>query len=238
MDREEGLALLAGRGWLRAAGPEVAARLLALARWRRFMPGEALTQGGEARDDLVGIAEGTVAFTSALGVPETPVTHMSPAVAWMGYGPALLGRERVVTAEARTVVWAASIPGGRVRALMDQGAVDRRHAMLLLAEYGDLGAVIAADLLIRDSRTRCAAVLARFAGLRTPLAGIVPDSLVPVTQGELAAACNLSRNVTGAILRDWAAAGIVATGYGGIAIHDPAGLLRIAGGPIGVPGRG
>jgi CRP-like cAMP-binding protein len=235
MQLAEGLEVLASRGWLAEVGRETAARLFPLARWRRFGPGDILTLGGEERDDLIGLARGTVAFTSALGLPETPVMHMAQAVFWMGYGPTLRGRERVIMAEARTEVWAASFPGGRIRSMLDAGTLDWRPFMALMAEYGDISAVIAADLLIRDSKARCAAVLARFAGLRSPLPGSDPVTVVPVTQGELAAACNLSRNATAALLRGWAAEGIVEIGYAAIRIGDPAALVRLAGGGAAAP---
>jgi CRP-like cAMP-binding protein len=233
MDRDEGLQVLASRGWLAAAGPAFAATLLPLARWRRYAPGEVLTLGGDERGDLVGLAQGMVAFTSVLGRPETPVMHMAPAVMWMGYGPALRGGQRVNTAEARSVAWAASFPRARVQALLETGALDWRPFVGLIAEYGDVCALMAADLLIRESGARCAAVLARFAGLRTPVTGAMPVAMVPVTQGELAGACNLSRGVTGEILRRMAEAGAVGTGYGGIAIHDAGALLRLAAGAAG-----
>ena len=233
MDREEGLQVLASRGWLAEAGRDFAAALLPLARWRRYEPGEVLTLGGDERGDLIGLARGVVAFTSVLGRPETPVMHMAPAVMWMGYGPALRDGARVVTAEARTPVWAAVLQGRRVQALVEAGTLDWRPFVALIAEYGDVTALMAADLLIRDSGARCAAVLGRFAGLRTPLTGAIPATVVPVTQSELAGACNLSRSVTGDILRRMAEAGIIATGYAGISIRDPEALLRLARGAAG-----
>lgn len=234
MDRDEGLHLLASRGWLAEAGQDFARTLLPLARWRCFRPGEVLTLGGDERGDLIGLAQGMVAFTSVLGRPETPVMHMAPAVMWMGYGPSLRGGGRVVTAEARSLSWAASFPGARMQALVEGGKLDWRPFVALIAEYGDVTALMAADLLIRDSATRCAAVLARFAGLRTPLGGAIAASVVPVTQTELAGACNLSRSVTGDILRRMSASGMIGTGYGGIAINDREALLRLAGGAGGL----
>jgi CRP-like cAMP-binding protein len=51
--------------------------------------------------------------------------------------------------------------------------------------------------------------------------------LVPVTQAELAAAANLSRNSAGKLLQGLAKRGVVETGYRGILITDPEGLLAI-----------
>jgi hypothetical protein len=51
--------------------------------------------------------------------------------------------------------------------------------------------------------------------------------VVPVTQAELAAAANLSRNSAGKILQGFGRRRMVETGYCGITITDPAGLLSV-----------
>jgi CRP/FNR family transcriptional regulator, cyclic AMP receptor protein len=224
MDREHGLAILAGEGWLAGTSEEFRALFLPMARWRSFAAGTLVTMGGEEADDIIGLASGSVAFTSALGLPEAPAMHVARAVFWLGYGPILLGGGRVMSAEARTEVWVASFPKARVLTLLDGSTRWWRYFTRLAGEYGHNCATIASDLLIPQSERRCAAVLLRFGGCRgseaTPM-------IVPVTQGELAAAANLSRNSAGAILRGWAARGLIETGYGGITIADPAGLRAV-----------
>jgi CRP-like cAMP-binding protein len=224
MDRDEGLNMLAEQGWLAETSEEFRATFLPMARWRRFAPGAQVTLGGEEADDIIGLARGVMAFTSALGLPETPVMHLGRAVFWMGFGPILLGGARVVSGEARSEVWVASFPKARVLPLLDDSTRWWRYFTRLLGEYGHINAVIAADLLIPESDRRCAAVLLRFGGCRSTGDAAVE---VPVTQGELAAAANLSRNSAGAILRGWAARGLIETGYGGITITDPAGLRAV-----------
>lgn len=224
MDREEGLRILAGSGWLADTSEEFRGLFLPMARWRSFDAGTLVTMGGEEADDIIGLASGVVSFTSALGLPETPVMHFARAVFWMGYGPILFGGARVMSAETRSEVWVASFPKARVLPLLDGTTQWWRYFMGLAADYGHNCATIASDLLIPESERRCAAVLLRFGGCRGE--GAVPV-LVPVTQGELAAAANLSRNSAGTILRGWAARGLIETGYGGITIRDPAGLQAV-----------
>jgi CRP-like cAMP-binding protein len=69
-----------------------------------------------------------------------------------------------------------------------------RHFLQPALTYGDVSNTVAADLLIRDSERRCAAVLLRLSGRR--FAG--PDDSspveVPLTQDDLAGAANLSCN--------------------------------------------
>ena len=227
MNREEGLLVLANGGWLAETPAEFRDSLLPLGRWHRIDEGAHVTLSGEEDEDLVGLASGTVAFTATLGLPDTPIMHMARAPFWMGYGPLLHGTKRVVNAQARTTVWIASFPKSKVIPLLESRPGWWRPFMKLMAIYGDLTSLIAADLLIQKSDLRLAAVLLRFGGARfAATVGAVPIR-VPVTQEELAAASNMSRNSAGTILRRFVALGLVETGYGGIDILDPVGLRML-----------
>jgi CRP-like cAMP-binding protein len=124
----------------------------------------------------------------------------------------------------------ASFPKSQVLPLLTESARWWRHFARLLGEYGHLSARIASDLLIPDSERRLAAVLSRFGGLQAVspagAAARVPV-YVPVTQAELAAAANLSRNTAGKILKGFATRGIVETGYSEILITDPVQLISV-----------
>jgi CRP-like cAMP-binding protein len=151
----------------------------------------------------------------------------------MGYGPILLGGPRVISAEARSEVWVASFPKARVLPLLEESTRWWRFFMRLLGEYGNVSSMVAGDLLIPENERRLAAVLSRFGGLRplgngdTGLSSAGTPVLVPVTQAELAAAANMSRNSAGSILHGFARRGLIKTGYRGILITDPAGLLAV-----------
>ena len=227
MDREEGLSLLASRGWLAETPAEFRRRVLSAAQWRHVERGATVTLGGEERDDLIGVAEGTVAATSTVGQAETPAMHIAHAVFWLGYGPLLLDRPRVVTAEARTDLWVAAIPKAKILPLLDGSTTWWRHFMRLLVEYGDTTARIAADLLIRQSDRRLAATILRFCGTPESNADPAGHLRIPVTQAELADASNLSRNAAGTILRALAAKGFIEIDYGGIVVLDREGLQRV-----------
>ena len=229
MNRDQGLRILASQGWLAGTSEEFRGLLLPMARWRRFESGTLVTLGGDEADDIIAMASGVMAFTSALGPPDTPIMHLARAVFWMGYGPVLMGGTRVVSAEARSEVWAASFPKSQILPLLDGSSRWWRYFARLLGEYGHLSAMIASDLLIPDSERRLASVLLRFGGLQgltNAGAGAARATVhVPVTQAELAAAANLSRNSAGTILKRFAARGIIETGYRDILITDPARLM-------------
>lgn len=227
MKHETGLELLADSGWLANSPEAFRAALLPLARWRRYDDGDLITLGGEDHEDLIGVAAGTVALTSTLGPPATPVMHMLSGVFWLGYGPILREGHRNVTATARGEVWAANFSAARIRAMLTRGELDWRPFVRLAMFYGDTTARIAADLLIRSSTLRCIAVLARLAGINWNGPRPADPVVLPVTQVELAGACNLSRNAVGAILRGLAEKGLVEVGYRDIRILNPTGLHRM-----------
>lgn len=226
MNRDEGLRILGGSGWLSETPPEFRDNLLQLGQWRRIEEGAHVTLSGEESEDLIGLASGYVAFTATLGLPETPIMHMASAPFWMGYGPLLHGSKRVVNAQARTIVWIASFPKSKLIPLLESRPGWWRPFMKLMATYGDLTALIAADLLIKKSENRCAAVLLRFGGARFGTIGSGAPIRVPVTQDELAEASNLSRGSVVSILRRFSAAGLVDTSYRWIEICDASGLLK------------
>jgi hypothetical protein len=139
----------------------------------------------------------------------------------------------VVSAEERSEVWVASFPKARELPQLDGSTTWWRFFMRLSAEYGHLSAMIAGDLLIPESERRLAAVLLKFGGFRVLGNPGVDDVsaaapvLVPVTQAELPAAANLSRNSAGKILQVLGRRRMVETGYRGITITHPAGLLSV-----------
>jgi len=227
MYRDDGVRILADSPWLAATPPDFRAAFLALARWQRAEAGATITLAGEEADDIIGLANGIAAFTSSKGRADTPIMHMARAPFWMGYGPLLLGRPRVVTAVARTPVRFASIAKAKLVTVLESRPDWWRHFVLLLGEYGDINAVIAADLLILNSDLRCAAVLLRFGGARFADPADTPEIEVPVTQDELAAAANLSRNSVGAVLRRLSERRLVRTGYRTISIMRPAELRAL-----------
>ena len=233
MGRDEGLHVLATQGWLANTSEEFRGLFLSMARWRRFEAGRPVTLAGDEADDIIGLASGVVAFTSAMGHADNPVSHLARAVFWMGYGPILLGGPRVISAEARSEVWVASFPKARVLPLLEESTRWWRFFMRLLGEYGNVSSMVAGGLLIPENERRLAAVLSRFGGLRplgngdTGLSSAGTPVLVPVTQAELAAAANMSRNSAGSILHGFARRGLIKTGYRGILITDPAGLLAV-----------
>ncbi len=226
MDGQAGAAVLATQGWLATTAPGFAERLLALANWRQFAAGAAITHAGDSSGDLYGIAEGAVALSSALGPADAPVTHVARAGHWFGYVPLVTGDTRVMSAVACSPTLVAHVAQpvierhlaahpGDWRAIAQMGIADVRLAVN-----------VATDLMIRDSRRRCAATLLRLAGCRFENAATAPTAFI--SQQDLAGIANLSRSTTNAILAEFAGQGMIERGYHEITIRDASALRGIA----------
>ncbi len=216
--------VLRRNGWLSTTPADFRSAILSHCRWQRLEPGAPIQYGGEEQGELIGLARGAIEMRTILGRADTPITHFAHPVFWLGYGPIVFGRPRTSEACARSPVWLARISQSAARKLLDQRPEWWRHFLRPVATNFDIALNIAADLLIRDSECRCAAVLLRLSGYRF----IDPEGPEPVgvavTQDELAAAANMSRSSVRTMLKRLAARGLIEQGFGGIAVRAPEAL--------------
>jgi CRP-like cAMP-binding protein len=226
VDRDDGLNLLTTRGWLTTTPIEFQNALLSGCLWHQVEPGTLIQTGFEENGEFIGLADGIVQMTTTVSIPEAPVIHFVRPVFWFGYFPILFRERRGMTATAKTAAWLARVPHAKVRSLLGEHPNWILNFLPLAHSYGDIAIVIAADLLIRSSERRCAAVLLRLAGCRFADPEQPGPAEVPVTQDELADAANLSRNTAGVILRKLEAAGMVQRGFRGVSILSPSALRR------------
>lgn len=215
-------------GWLRDSAPDWRDGIIAAGVVRRFEPGAVVSQAGEDGTGLVGICTGTVAVLHAMAVPSTPMIHIFGPGTWAGQGPLLTDTQIQMTLVARTAIKALLVPRARVLALLDANPRHWRELGRLALLHSYQATNIAADLLIPNSRARCAATLLRLCDCRfaAPATGISPQ--IGITQDELGAMANLSRATIGPILHDFVAAGLISVAYRNVVLHRPAQLLEIA----------
>src|SRR5271165_3830388 len=192
MDREEGMDALRRSGWLRDTPAEFRDALLSQSRWQRLEAGAPIQTGGEEEGELIGLARGIVELRTVLGPSDTPIMHFAHPVFWFGFVPIVSSRPRPLAASAKTSVWIARIPQTEVRALLAERPEWWRHLIPPSLVYGDVAVTIAADLLIRDSERRCAAVLLRLSGRRSADPEDPEPAEASITQADLAGAANLS----------------------------------------------
>lgn len=224
MDQEEGLRILASRGWLSATPDGFRRSLLAKASWHRIEAGAPIQDGGEEEGELIGLAQGAIAVRTILGPADTPIMHILHPVFWIGYLPIILGQPRRLTASARTPVWLARIRESIVKTLLSERPEYWQYFLRPTVLYGDICSVVGADLLIKDSERRCAAVLLRMAGRRFAGPDDATPAEAPLTQDELAGAANLSRNSVGTMLKRLVSRGLIELGYRTTIVVSPSAL--------------
>jgi CRP-like cAMP-binding protein len=174
---------------------------------------------------MYGIACGVVEVTPAAGPADLPIITITRAPWWFGILPVGLGAPRAVSITTRGVCVVAVVPQAALTTLLSEHPEGWQFMTGLALEHFNLASQCAADLLIPDSRRRCIAVLLRAAGRR---GGDTPGSDdVGVSQNELAAMSNMSRQTTGNLLRALAAEGYLDLRYRSIVLRDAAGLQAL-----------
>jgi CRP-like cAMP-binding protein len=217
------------RGWFAESPADFRRDFLALALPKSYAAGSVIFQAGEVGQDVFGVYSGVVTLQSRLTHPDAVLLHMVWPGEWFGTWSILLGKGRRMSAIARTEVDLLRIPGDDLRALLRRRP--QWHAELARdAVYGtDVAMQIAADLLIHNASTRCAAVLLRLAGRRWASGpDAEPPVEIPASQNELAMLCNVSRNTFSRVLKDLSSRGLLALGYRSLTLNDPARLRDIA----------
>lgn len=221
----DGEAILRATGWLSLTPIEFQDAILAQCRWQWFGPGEAIVTAGDPDAPLIGIAAGAASVVTAVGPTDTPLTHVIYPGWWVGTVPLVSGLPTQNNTVARIPVYSAVVQQRIVRQLLELNPYWWRFIANVLLQYAEAAAIIAADLLIRESNRRCAASLLRIADCR--LEGSRP-TIAPVSQTELASVANLSRNTASSLLRDFEQNGLIARNYREIAILHPETLRAIA----------
>ena len=139
--------------------------------------------------------------------------------AWAGEGPFFTGEARRAELRAITSCTLFHLPIDAMRqmAAIDADAI-RYFARITIAHY-DVMARIIDDLLIRKVDRRIAAVLNRASWLLT--------EDVPVSQADLGAMANASRNQVNAALSKFEAKGWISSSYRAIRICSPSAPLGL-----------
>lgn len=225
LETTEGAVLLLERGWLSRQPEDFRRAMLAILVWKQVAAGDTIIIGGDADGGLWGVAEGYLDITSAISTADSPPAHIGQPGSWWGPMPVFGGR-RNSNVTARTDALLALVPLGALQALLAANPGWWRAVGALAVELMEVAAVGLADLLIRDPRLRCVAVLLRVAGCRL---GLAPTEAVtvPVSQDDFAAMTNLSRGSAGAVLRGLAAEGQIRLGYRSITLIAPERLRRL-----------
>lgn len=222
---DENCAVLTGRGWLSHVPREFQEAVLGIAVWRHFCTGDQLAFAGDDRvSGMFGIVSGCAAISAGAGEHIIALVHPG---GWIGIGPMIASTPRFLTIQARSNLVAALIPAIAMHRLLHDRPEWWRHLGVMLLENDRLAYRAIADLMLRDSRTRCLAMLLHASGCRLDAPPDDRSITVPLSQEEFATMANLSRQTMRAIVAPLAAQGLVTFGYRSIILHDVAAVQQL-----------
>lgn len=222
--------VLAQHGWLSTTPAAFTDAILAHCRWRQVEAGAAIQHAGEIGGAIIGLARGTISITTSLGAPDSPVLHIGHPGQWFGFVPLFSAIARPNSIVARSDAVLASLSQSELERLLSNHPDWWRHVGALGIHYGNIAINTAADLMIRDSKRRCAASLLRMADCRFVDRGGQSTIEAPLSQDELAALSNLSRTSISTILHGLVTDGLITLGYRSVTLHDTARLRTLVDG--------
>jgi CRP/FNR family transcriptional regulator, cyclic AMP receptor protein len=219
--------LFAQVGWLSRQPASFRNELLAHARVVEFERGEPVYREGDPGGSIYGVIAGGVALL--IGPPRLSARmgHVLSAGAWFGVGPVFSGGSRTLEFRATERSLLVAVPRLVIEDLRQRDPETLRRLGDLANIGVDLGARMAAELLIPSAMQRVAAVLLRVAA-PDPKEGRAPSEGVMISQTQLAEMSNTSRNIVNTALRRFRNSGWVATSYARISVLDVTGLAAYA----------
>ena len=203
--------------------PESERRALrAAARRRRFRRSDTIFHEGEAGDSLHVIESGHVAIRS--GTPRGEVVTLTVLGPGESFGEqALLATRAVRTASAVCLdaTQTLAVSGEEFHQLRARlPAVERFLVEVLAAQVRRLSSQLVESLHV-DADTR---IVRRVASLAETFAGGDGETVVPVTQDDIASMAGTTRPTVNRALKSLEADGVVVVGRGRLTITDPARL--------------
>lgn len=211
-------------GWLSDLPAPLRGALLEASWLRHFDAGDRVYGLGDPPGGLYGLEKGCLALEAAQSHDPPGKGFLIHSGVWIGEGPVAGLDARVTGAWATRPSKVLSIEIAAFRRIAAREPDLWRHLVLLSLQNQRRLIGLAQDLMLRGSRQRLAALLARLAGLHEdhPPA----DPVVDATQGEIGAIANLSRGVVSRLLLEMEEDGLLRLRRASVEILDPDRLLQ------------
>jgi CRP/FNR family cyclic AMP-dependent transcriptional regulator len=229
MEARDGALVLSKYGWLSQMPADFRTAILKNCVWQHYEAGASLFAAGDPPGGIFGIADGSVGTSTLLGAPDSPMVHIGRRGLWSGMGSILSGEPRRMSAFAITDALIANVPLPALRALLSERPEWWQHIGQLALSSIDIIGNGFADLMIRDSGRRCAAILLRLCECRFKDTADMSREVM-VTQEEVAAMANLSRATVNTILRRLAKQRLIELRYRSIIVAKTKSLRKLANG--------
>ena len=218
---------LLGGEWISRQPEAFQQALLGAVVWHRVEAGTTINHAADEVGGIWGIARGQIDIASAISAPGSPVGDCLMPGQWAGSAP-ILGRPRAADGTARVESLVAMAPFNRLQAML-RDMPGWWECLGQLANHQCLRyAGAAGDLMIRDGRQRCIAVLLRLGDCRWRDPALPPTIIL--THTDLAAAANMSRHPVGEVLRELDRLGFIDLGYAQVTIRNATALRALVDG--------
>ncbi|PWK73978.1 Crp/Fnr family transcriptional regulator [Aminobacter sp. AP02] len=197
--------LLRSHGWLSRTSPAFQNAVLARGSVNVIPAGKVVYEVGDPPGPIMAVVGGYVSLSTVSRDGQPKLSHLLRPGQWFGAAAILAREPRRVRVTA-------------VTALRNDGW---RQFVGIIVDNSDVAVGIARDLMIRDSTTRCLAVLLRLTGYRYSDCQREEQPEIELTQEDLAHLANLSRNATGTILRELQKAHLIEISYKRLKLLKP-----------------
>jgi CRP/FNR family cyclic AMP-dependent transcriptional regulator len=182
---------------------------------------------GDPPGGMFGLVSGGLGVSVAPGERGPYIAHFARPGTWFGEAAAITGQPRRIGLAATRPTRLLHLPLHAIHEIVRQDPAAWRYIALVSVAHNDTAIGASDDLMIRDTEKRFVAVLLRLGGCRLSTGPSSVPIEVDVTQEDLAAMANVTRNTAGAILRRLADRGQLALHYRKIGIVEPDALRAL-----------
>jgi CRP/FNR family transcriptional regulator, cyclic AMP receptor protein len=200
--------------WLRSLPGSAVRALESSARSEQLKAGQRLSEIGDSADCLIGVDSGALALHTDDEEQHDVIGHIFWPGDWFGVASVLTDTPRFLGSSALVEARVVLVPRRAIESLAQDHPILWRSVAVLAAQNAMTATRIARDNLLRSPAERCNATLDRLVG-RQPL----PCSL-PITQGQFAEICGLSRGAVAKVLAELERAGQLSRRYAAIKVEE------------------
>ncbi|MDQ6438160.1 Crp/Fnr family transcriptional regulator [Mesorhizobium sp. LHD-90] len=220
---------LRGTDWLKMAPTSFQDAVLARGNFTTLPAGKVLYDVGDPPGPMMCVVSGHAAVSTATGEGIPRLSHILRPGDWFGVAAILVREPRRVRVVAQVSLQMFILPLREIDAVINDSSnrndAWRCFARLILMNQ-DVAVGVARDLMVRDSKVRCFAVLLRLGGYRSGRGMLEEQPEVDLAQEELARLANLSRNAVGTVLHELERANVIEIAYKRLKIIKPAVLIE------------
>jgi CRP/FNR family cyclic AMP-dependent transcriptional regulator len=213
--------VVAKQGWLSRTPASFREQVIGQTQLLGLKAGDGIYAVGDPPGGMYGLVSGGLAISIAPGERGPFLAHFAQPGTWLGEAAAFTELPRQIGLSVTRDTQVLHLPLHAIRKIvgLDPGAW--RYFGLAAIAHNSVAIGAADDLLIRDHVKRFIAVLLRLGGCRLQTLPEYRPIEIDVSQNDLAALSNLSRNTAGSLVRKFEESGQLEVSYRRIRILAP-----------------